>query len=135
MTLMGSVHQVAIVLRGNLGLELENLARHRHVWAVRTPETEKIAERIRSQPSVAPDDPLATGLTLFSPGASPEESLLSILGTVELHHGEYSHDPAVSVMEVYGSAITEELREAFRSLGFAQVRPAEFGFIAEREPT
>jgi hypothetical protein len=128
-----SAHQVAIVVRGDLAPELEALVRHRHVWAVRTPETEEVARRVWSEPETQHTDPLTAGLTLFNAGATAEMSLLSILDTVELHHGQYSHDPPLGVIEVLGTDATDAIREALAALDFTQINPSHVGFIALRE--
>lgn len=130
---MESAHQVAIVVRGDLAPELEALVRHRHVWAVRTPETEEVARRVWSGPETQQADPLAAGLTLFNGNATAEMSLLSILDTVELHHGQYSHDPPLSIIEVLGTDVTDAIREALAALEFTQIHPSHEGFTALRE--
>jgi hypothetical protein len=55
-------------------------------------------------------------------GASPEEALLGVLESVDLHHGEYSHDPPWSVLEVLGCAPTAAVEVAAAEYG-ARVEP------------
>jgi hypothetical protein len=123
---------VAVVVDGDLAPELENLARTCPVWSVRTPETKAVARRLwdAALPR-APGAPEA-GLTLFDPDGTPEESLLSILNTVELHHGEYSQNPPVNVIEVFGTNATAASEEALAALGFAEVHRSAHGFTAHR---
>ena len=123
---------MVVVVREDLARDLERFARRQHVWAVRTPETEEVARRLWSNPRLTRPDPLATGLTLFNPDATPEDSLLSILDTVEEHHGEYSHDPPVSIIEVVGAGLSQTVREAFATLGFSQFEASGCGFVATR---
>jgi hypothetical protein len=75
---------------------------------------------------------LETGVTIFVPDATAEESLLSILEAVELHHGEYSHDPPVSVIEVVGADTSVAVLEHLAAYGFVRVEPASDGFTAHR---
>jgi hypothetical protein len=99
---------------------------------VRTPDTDAVARRLwDAAPEQAPGGPDA-GLTLFNPDRTPEESLLSILGTVELHHGAYSQNPPVSVIEVFGTTTTAAIGEALAALGFAEVHNSVHGFTARR---
>jgi hypothetical protein len=132
---MAASHGVAIVVDDRLAPEVESLARRCHVWAVRTPSMEDVAQRVWTEPTEHESDPLGTGLTLFNADATPQESLLSILEAVELHHGEYSHDPAVTTIEVMGVDATDALRQAFATLGFTEIHASKDGFIAQRRTT
>jgi hypothetical protein len=129
---MDTAHRVAVVVDGDLAPELENLARTCPVWSVRSPETEAVARRLwdAALPK-APGAPDA-GLTLFDPGRTHEESLLSILNTVELHHGEYGQNPPVNVIEVFGTNATVAIGDALATLGFAEVHSSARGFTAHR---
>lgn len=99
---------------------------------MRAPETEEIAERIWRDKRPANDQWNDEGLTLFNGGTTPEESLVSILDSVELHHGEYSHDPPLPVIDVLGVGVTEPIREALAAVGFTDIRTVGEGFIARR---
>jgi hypothetical protein len=110
-------HRVAVVVDTALASVVAELARDRHVWAVRTLGTEKIAERVSLDQQPDEGHWNEAGMTLFNGGTTPEESLLSVLDSIELHHGEYSHDPPLSVIEVLGVDVTEALREALGQLG------------------
>jgi len=102
------------------------------VWAVRAPEPEDVAEQVwrNSEPSKA--SPLEAGLTLFNADSGPENSLFSVLDAVDLHHGEYSHAPLLSTIEVFGTEPTGAIQEALTTLGFAEIKSTGEGFVARR---
>ena len=127
-------HRVAILVREDLAADLEPLARGRHVWAIKTPDTEEIARRIWGKPYPTNGDPIVAGVTLFTPSDNPEQSLLAVLSDVELHHGATGHDPPVSILEVIGTDFTDAIREALAALGFTHRSTSERGFVAIRVP-
>ena len=110
---------------------LEELAPRCHVWAVRSPVNEGAAERIRA--AAGGSFSLESGVTLFAPGGGgPEDDCVAILATVEEHHGEHSHDPPLSAVEVHGAEPTAAVRAELDALGFTRVEPAGDGFVASR---
>jgi hypothetical protein len=125
-------HRVAVVVDPALSRTVEQLARDLHAWAVRSPDTEGIARRIWRDQQPDSEDVLDAGLTLFNGESSPERSLLSILDTVELHHGEYSHDPPLAVIHVLGVHPTDAICNALAELGVTEITAADHGFIARR---
>jgi hypothetical protein len=62
-------------------------------------------------------------------------SFLSILGTVEEHHGAYSHDPPLSVLQVVGIEPSAAAIEELAAYGFGRIEPSDDGFIARRDRT
>ena len=74
------------------------------------------------------------GISLFQSGPieNPEENLLSVLDTVDLHHGAYSVTPPYSEMEIIGCAPTPGIHSAIQGLGFVVVSESADGFIAVR---
>jgi hypothetical protein len=126
---MTAVHRVAIVVAP--AFELEQLAGDRHVWALRVPEYERVAQE---RWSTTRDDELDSGITLFNgSGLSPEAELVEILATIEEHHGEYSHTPALSAIEVFGAHPTAQVRAELSAYGFDDISPSPRGFTARRD--
>ena len=121
-------HRVVIVVQ--TGFDLHAIASDWHVWAIRTPAYQQVAEaEWRDVPAYSP----ARGVTLFAADdASPEEALVAIFGTVEEHHGVYSHDPPLDEVEVLGAEPTPEVRAELSVYGFTDVSPSERGFVARR---
>jgi hypothetical protein len=60
---------------------------------------------------------------------------VSIIDTIEEHHGEHSHDPPLTVVEVFGAKATERVRDEFAAPGFRRLEPSPSGFVAFRDPT
>jgi hypothetical protein len=111
---------VAVVVDPHFGERLTELAQRMHVWVVDTPANRPVAERIWSTVS----EPSAErGVTVFhsTPDQSTDAWAAHVLATVVLHHGEYSHDPAVSIIEIHGAPITHRMRAALRTIGFTIV--------------
>jgi hypothetical protein len=124
-------HRVAVVVDPTYGERVVGLAQECHVWLVRSGLNDEVAATLRKD---ADGYTLEDGLSTFNGAESPEASFLAILGTVELHHGEYSHDPALSVIQVIGLNVSEVVKDALADCGFRVVEPAPDGFVARREP-
>ena len=75
---------------------------------------------------------LEKGVTMFraTPGASAEQLCAEIVGTVEEHHGEYSHVPPVGRLRVYGAQATLDLQAELARYGFTEVASMTDGFLA-----
>ncbi len=71
-----------------------------------------VAPRLWTEQTAADADALGSGYHSVQrrTGARGQSSLLSILDTVELHHGSDSHDPPVTVIEVLGTRSLQEQR-------------------------
>jgi hypothetical protein len=123
-------HRVAIVVGSGFAADVRRIARDCHVWALRTPEYERVADddwRTSSGHS------LERGVTLFGGDeASPEAVLTSIFGTVHEHHGEHSHDPPLDEVEVLGAQPTDEVRAELSAFGFVEIAPSARGFVVSR---
>jgi hypothetical protein len=121
--------EVVVVLSDEFACRLDDLSRHRHVWARKTAATEKIAHDLWVRPRSDENDPDA-GLTLFSGTGRPEDDLLAIIDTVELHHGLASSGSQAVSLRVLGVEPSDAIRKAIGTLGFTRVEPTEGGFIA-----
>ena len=124
-----SEHRVAIVVDPDYAERVLNLAGECHVWLVRSAANDRVVAALRES---HPTHSLESGVTTFNPAGTPQASLVAILGTVEEHHGEYSHDPPVSVLEVIGAEPSAAVREELDAYGFHRVEPSEEGFRARR---
>jgi hypothetical protein len=122
---------VGIVVDHEFGDRVAPLSRRLHVWVCDSPANHAAAMSVwQEQPSNA----ATSGVTTFDfrAGDSPEEIFLKIIGTVDLHHGEWSHEPPWSVLEVYGVAPTTGIRSALEEYGVTQLTQSPDGFIARR---
>jgi hypothetical protein len=121
-------YSVAIVVDPDFGARLRELAARLHVWAVDTPANRSVGEPIQRELDGFHFD---KGVTLFRAAMkSREQDVADIIANVDTHHGESSHVPAVSVLEVYGSTASPELRRVFARYGFTHIVDGEDAFQA-----
>ena len=110
------IHRFAIVLDSAFGLELSDLSTRVHVWVCDSPENRKVVGRVK-----------------YEPNDSPEQIRIDILDTCDLHHGEYGHHPRWSVLEVYGTDLTSDIKAALGKFGVTSFKTTELGFNAFRD--
>ena len=126
------IHRFAIVLDSAFGLELSDLSTRVHVWVCDSPENRKVVGRVWAH---AKDFSLEKGITIFKyePNDSPEQIRIDILDTCDLHHGEYGHHLRWSVLEVYGTDLTSDIKAALGKFGVTSFKTTELGFNAFRD--
>lgn len=127
---MPQPYRVALVVDPAFGAALRDLAREMHVWAVGTPENRAVAEAIWAERPNERD--IERGVTTFDPGlgSGPRSWCSAVVGTVDAHHDEMSHDPAYSELLVHGLRFDETLRPDFAALGFTRFIETPYGFLA-----
>jgi hypothetical protein len=125
-------YSVAIVVERDFGDELVELAKRLHVWVCYTPANQRQVERVGGALPANPS--VEHGVTTFdfSEADSPEEVLMGVLGAVDLHHGEYSHSPPWSTLEVYGASPTTAVRAVLGEFGVDSFSSTERGFLCSR---
>ena len=128
---MSEPYTVAVVVDPEFGHRLSSIAGEMPVWIADTPTNRPAVEHIWASDRSGPG---AEGVTIFkvSSGESPDQSCARILGDVDLHHGQFSHDPPFGAVEVFGALLTPLLERALGKLGFKDIVPREGGFRAER---
>ena len=72
-------HEVVLLLADKFAPRLADLARHHHVWALKTPAMERIAHEYWDRHPRTDDAGAGAGITLFSGVGTPENDLLSII--------------------------------------------------------
>ena len=123
-------YKVVVVVDPALGERLAHLQSAVPVWILETSANRAIAERLWSD---RPKDSHLTGITTFkAAGPSPEENLLGVIDTIDLHHGTYSASPPCKVLEVIGTAATDKIRTELAEYGFNQFHSRPGGFVAQR---
>ena len=125
-----SLHKIAIVLDKEFGGKLIELSKRMHVWVCDTPINLKVVNEIRSNKEFS----IESGVTTFKiPEAdSPEDIFVKIIDTVDLHHGELSHDPPWSVLEAYGTKLSSTIEAKLQMFGKGRVEQTTNGFIFYR---
>jgi hypothetical protein len=129
---MPSLYRVALVVDRHFGQRLNALAARLHVWVCETPVNRQAAEEIWRAHPCFPD---SAGVTVFQveDEESAEDMLIRVLGEIELHHGEYSHDPPWSILEVYGTGPTPVAEAALHEYSVNRLEATDQGFIAYRK--
>jgi hypothetical protein len=123
-------HRVVVVVDPTYGTALRQLIPDRPVWIVKSEANDPIIQRVWAE------NESESNVTAFNATDTPEETFVSILGVVEEHHGVYSHDPALTDLEVIGTAATDAVRRALEAYGFDRIVATPDGFHATRdEPT
>lgn len=120
---------MAIVLDPNYGERVIELARECHVWLVRSASNDAAAATVWQD---ATGYSLEEGITTFSPAETPQASFVVALELVEDHHGEYEHDPPLSVLEVIGLEPSAAVVDDLDRYEFSHIEPSENGFVARR---
>lgn len=125
---------VAIVLDPRFGTRLVDLAQRMPVWIAGTPENSGVAEALwRGDEAIRASGRFHEVTTfVVNSAASPEELLVSILDTVDLHHGKYSQDPPYGCIEAFGALPTESIRQELGRLGFLVSQESATWFRAAR---
>jgi hypothetical protein len=131
---MDDPYRVAIVVDREFGPQLDALAKRLHVWICDSPINRPAVEAIWRARGDRKYD-IESGATIFNcaPDQPVEDALVNIIGAVDEHHGEYSHEPPWSVMEVIGCAPTPRVRSAFAEFG-AQVSAMRSDRFEARRP-
>ena len=124
-------HRVAIVVDPDYAERITELASECHTWLVRSAANDAVVASLRQDDQAFSFD---AGVTTFNKAETPQASFLSILGTVEEHHGAYSHDPPLSVIEVIGLESSAAVRAELDVYGFCDIEQSTNGFIARRDP-
>jgi len=130
-------YTVAIVLDPEFGERLAPLASRVHTWVVDSQTNRAAAEDIwqKNQEDGEPYS-IENGVTTFGVfwNESAEHWCEGVLGTIDLHHGEYSHTPPLSVLEIYGLPFCEPLRSHFAEYDFTVFQETDYGFRASKAP-
>jgi len=69
----------------------------------------------------------------FDPAAGPEDWLIAELAVIDLHHGELSHDPPYSVLNVIGAKWSDRIQRELGGLGFDRWETTPEGFTCTRD--
>lgn len=127
-------YTVALVVDPTFGERLSPLASRIHTWAVGTPENRAAADKLWALEPQPHEYSIERGVTTFEPGlgTNPEEWCAAMVGTLDQHHDEHSHDPGYTVLEVHGVKFSKRLRPHFTELGFTAFEDTEYGFRAQK---
>ncbi len=128
-------YRVRVVVDPHFGQRLTTLPLNEPVWIIDSEENTAVAHDAWKQRPNRNDH--LTGITTFksAAGNDPEEELITQLGPIDLHHGDYSADPPYSILEVVGCAASPKVRDAMAKFGFEVEESSANGFRAIRAST
>ena len=123
-------YKVIVIVDRNFGERLVGLQDGTPVWIVDTPINSPVAHRLWKERK---QDHL-TGITTFQADSStsPEDILLGKLDTIDLHHGPSSADPPYTQLEVFGTHLSDEIRNELSRYGFNDFDLTLEGFRCSR---
>ena len=122
---------VAVIVECDGAERIAALADRVHVWAIDTPENRRKAEAVWRR-RVGNQHELSMTLFPFDPVA-PDQIVLDVLESIDLHHGEFSQSPAWSRAKVYGALPTPSLTTELHRFGFFHIDEIDGGFVAWRD--
>lgn len=125
----GPKHKVTLVLDFAFGQKLHLLATESHLWVIDPPIDRIAASEYWAKNS---ENKVESGIMTFkvSENEDTSEICLRILGTIDLHHNEYSSTSPYSVLEIIGLNFSDELESAIEDLGFKKFETTDKGFRA-----
>ena len=125
-------YRVHLVVDPHYGERIRDLPIGEPAWVVDSPDNHPVIHALWQERRTLNE---STGITSFkyNPDATPDSWLISILSVVDLHHGEYSHDPPYSILDVIGVSCSEAIQEELDRFGFLEHAATTEGFIAKRD--
>jgi hypothetical protein len=122
--------ELYVILDPEFGERLKAL-RERPVWITRSPVNEPVIRSLRSEASQLTHLNGITSFT-FNDHVSPEDRLIEMIDTIDLHHGPYSSKSPYTDLKVIGARLTSEIRATLNELGFSEFFERDNGFSANR---
>jgi hypothetical protein len=128
---VSKAYRVHIVVDPFYGAHILDLPVGEPAWVVDSPENHPVISRIWKERPVLGQ---LSGITSFKFDAKtkPDDRLINILWSADLHHGEYSHDPPYSILNVIGVDWSEKIQEELDRFGFNSHEITLEGFVARR---
>ena len=128
MTLGPSI--VNVIVDPDYGERLRDVPGDEAAWVADTFTNHPVIQSIWSTHSVG----ALVGITSFQVPAdkTPEDWLLGVLDSVEVHHSEYSQTPPYSILRVIGTALTPRIRVQLESYHFVKFEDLPEGFVAHK---
>ena len=125
-------YRVHVVVDPHYGERIRDLPVGEPAWVVDSIDNKPIIRTIWQQRKTTEK---IEGITSFvvDGNATPEDWLISELYTIDLHHGELSHNPAYSVLNVVGIGQSDRLRKALAEIGLTEIKNTADGFEARRK--
>jgi hypothetical protein len=124
-------HRVTVIVDLEFVIRLRDLLAEEAIWIVNSSTNAPVIQTIWKEHSTTTRAELTS--FKFDPKGTPEDWLVSELATIELHHGEYSHDPAWSILNAVGVSWSDRIARELAELGFSEHVNTALGFEARRK--
>jgi len=125
-------YRVHVVVNPHYGESIHSLPVEEPAWVVDSQDNHTVIQALWDERRIT-DHLVGITSFKFDDQATPEDWLVSILATIDLHHGEFSHDPPYSVLNVIGVKWSDRIQKELNEFGFNQYKPTPEGFVAIRE--
>jgi hypothetical protein len=124
-------YRVHVVVDLEYGERLRDLPASEPAWVVDSKDNHPVIEALWREPKATDE---SGGITSFKYNADdkPEDWLIAVLSAVDLHHGEYSHDPPYSVLNVIGVEWSSRIQDELERFGFGRHETTVEGFVVVR---
>lgn len=128
---MDKTYQVHVVIDPNYGDAIRDLPIGEPAWIVDSPDNHPVIVSIMHE---CTSSDYLTGISSFKydTQTQPEDRLIGILSTVDVHHGEYSHDPPYSILNIIGVEWSQKIQKELSKFGFTDHEATPNGFITKR---
>lgn len=128
---MSKAYRVHVVVDPHYGALILDLPVDEPAWIVDSPNNRYF---IKKAVEVHRDIEHWAGITSFKfvDREKPDDRFINILWSVDLHHGEYSHDPPYSILNVIGVEWSEKIHEELGTFKFESHEATPQGFVATR---
>jgi hypothetical protein len=125
-------YRVYVVVDPHYGERLRHLPADEPIWIIDSEENHSVIQALWNERNQSRHLDGITSFKYDSKG-TPEHWFVSELATIDLHHGEFSHNPPYSVLEVVGVAWSDKVESALKEYGFIKYERTIEGFITWRE--
>ena len=126
------LYRVYVVVAPHYGERLRDLPADEPIWVIDSEENHSVIQTLWNERKGSSHLDGITSFKYDSKG-NPEDWFVNELATIDLHHGEFSHDPPYTVLKVIGATLSKKIEEALEEYGFTKCKRTTEGFIAERE--
>ena len=125
-------YRVYVVVDPHYGERLRDLPADEPTWVIDSEENHSVIQALWNERSQSSH---RDGITSFKydPKDNPEDWFITELDTIDLHHGEFSHDRPYIVLEVIGATWSNKMEKALEEYGFIKYEQTKEGFITSRE--
>jgi hypothetical protein len=125
-------YRVYVVVDPHYRERLRDLPADEPIWVIDSAENHPVIQTLWNERKGSIN---VDGITSFKydPKANPEEWFVTELATIDLHHGEISHNPPYSVLEIIGVLWSDKIENVLKEYGFIKYERTAQGFITWRE--